>query len=762
MRTIGLFVRAASPRSLAATALGLGCCALLLAATHDPLAPGDQPPGGAGASGVHTPPAAPGDEAPPLLIGPVAGLTVGWHAAPEETAIPLGTVATFKAPAPIGARVAWRGAHEVARDAEWSTATCELRRTGMIEVGVTIRGAGVTDASCRLDVMAIDPATIKVAPISVDTAPYKIDDSAPQWEINAQSAELLALPSIAAVRALGGGVYRTSVDRSIGATLPSVDPPAFMPLMEWRIDGEPMSLGGRIDHAFPAVGVHLVETGPLAVPASIDVQTYRATIVSPAPGEHIADGAPVTFVAETDPPGFEDDITWIASTQHGATTAITASGAVFTTQFNGPWDVSPDGAFESIGVRADNAIVEQALAATDLYQASYEGSPGFMYTDLGPQLVLLNGFISIFATPPDGFGYRTLIPDTIFLDGPSAPTSTSETGGISFRLLDGSPSGTWNVNDGAFVMPLEFETHYWLIDQFVPPTPPVCDPLGETGFTANELFVGGLWGTATLDVGPEGPELNIQQPMGLMGGSITGQLGGLTQCGWPKLKLKIPAGPVGCPFENRVNTRKVCIQPVFFKTNDMDMNPTGASLPAFKAKAETVWKKCCVELEFKPAITKIGDKIVKEKAAGDRWANFRAVLDKEDAKGENDCIEVFFISEMQDKDGKKNFSGDGLCFNGGNKAAKVIVADDPITTCPAPKPDGVLAHELGHAMGNLQHPEQDPNAAGSVMEGTGMAPPACPGLNPDKVKAFQCDTTRKGPLVKEKNPKELCCLMPDP
>ena len=76
---------------------------------------------------------------PSLLVGPVTGLTEGWHRAPEATAMPVNTVAQFAIDARRSDVVTWTGAFEVARSDSLSTAVCPLLETGPQTISVTVR-----------------------------------------------------------------------------------------------------------------------------------------------------------------------------------------------------------------------------------------------------------------------------------------------------------------------------------------------------------------------------------------------------------------------------------------------------------------------------------------------------------------------------------------------------------------------------------------------------------------------------------------------
>lgn len=383
-------------------------------------------------------------------------------------------------------------------------------------------------------------------------------------------------------------------------------------------------------------------------------------------------------------------------------------------------------------------------------------------TSSGPRSTVgeLNLEFYCITSPNDGtvlMGVRTA---TFSLS--SVDIGDTETGGIDLQVVDQEATAVVSPT-GEFDLPISFKAHYWLIDQFYPPTGTNCvedEAEQSSGFTQLEDWDGVLTGSVLEVPGFANVNFSFQVSTqkswsqaamaGAIGGAVGAALGkqypGLDACNAPKVKT---------------NKRTVCIQPVFIGTGADDATKTGASYADFKAKADTTWAKCCVELDWKAPkyVNKPEYKTLKLKAEGDAWADHRKLLAEEDGKGENECLEVFFVTHLQNTEGKNNDSGDGMSFGSGTKGAQIIVADDATASCD-PKADGVLAHELGHGMGDCKHPEQKAAATGTCMTGTGKAPPACPGLNNTNVKTVQCEKVHKGPLVKEKNPKTPCCTDP--
>ena len=75
------------------------------------------------------------------------------------------------------------------------------------------------------------------------------------------------------------------------------------------------------------VGAHVVEVGPILAPSAVEIETYSVTITSHVSGEDtVPEGEPIVFTAETDPPGYETEITWLSSTKYGTAEPILGEG----------------------------------------------------------------------------------------------------------------------------------------------------------------------------------------------------------------------------------------------------------------------------------------------------------------------------------------------------------------------------------------------------------------------------------------------------
>ncbi len=297
-----------------------------------------------------------------LRIGPVTGLTSTWHFAPPATSIPLGTLVQFHQPKEAGEVVLWSGADEVSSDETGSTAEVMLASRGVHTVVATVMAGNVTQYqnTCDLEVLDLPVDAIEVTSIEIWVDPVEIDETLPPEELNQITMEYFFGGSIAELREVGRGAYRTSIGRR-GHMRVDVDPPGFEPLIEWREDGVGIRLGGVSSRTYTSVGEITISAGPLDHHPEIALETYRVTVVGHDHlPELIPEGEPVTFTAVTDPPGYEAEITWLASTKYGTATPVLGSGPTFTVQFDDTWGVEEGGVpFQWIGAKADHAFFNQ-------------------------------------------------------------------------------------------------------------------------------------------------------------------------------------------------------------------------------------------------------------------------------------------------------------------------------------------------------------------------------------------------------------------
>ncbi|HEX5758255.1 MAG TPA: hypothetical protein VF121_03595 [Thermoanaerobaculia bacterium] len=300
-----------------------------------------------------------------LYIGPIAGLTTTWHPAPASTALPAGVLLRLRREVPAGGSVTWSGAVETAVQGGWSFAECPLALPGrqVVEAAAVGGDGGVTRASAVFEVQNVPAAAVRLGAVEASVAPVTLDAQ----DLNASSYRFYRQRSVAALRRVGEDRYRTSVGRPIRLAA-AVAPASFAPLVEFHLPAErklrQTLLGSPALLSFSEPGTYqvLVGSGPDA--RRIVFEIYRTRITSHAAGRPaIPDGRPVTFSATTEPPGFEEEITWLASTSYGSADPWMGRGPSFTVRFQDtfgrPW--AGPRRVQWLGVRADDAAVGQDL-----------------------------------------------------------------------------------------------------------------------------------------------------------------------------------------------------------------------------------------------------------------------------------------------------------------------------------------------------------------------------------------------------------------
>ncbi len=256
-----------------------------------------------------------------LKIGPIPGFTSAWHRIPENLSIPIDAAMTlqFKARIPRPGKISWIGATETSAGEEWSFAECPLEHAGRHVVGidrVLPTGETVEFARAALDFVAIDPEQISFQTEAwVD--PVVIDGGDP----GASTYAYFRGESIAGLRQLSDSpeaTYLTSIGRWVHLRA-RVTPRALRELIEWRAEDGQSYLGSRWRRRGRHPGTERVSIGPPDDPQVVTLETYSVEITSHVSNHDvIATGLPVTFTAVTDPPGYEDGITWLASTKYGS------------------------------------------------------------------------------------------------------------------------------------------------------------------------------------------------------------------------------------------------------------------------------------------------------------------------------------------------------------------------------------------------------------------------------------------------------------
>jgi hypothetical protein len=305
-----------------------------------------------------------------LLIGPIDGLTTGWHPAPASTWIPAKATVQFKQTAEPQDQVVWTGAVETSRDITGSVAVLPAGISGRHVIRVqVIRSSGfIHERSCTIHATDVAAGEIRVRRIRVEADEVQLDETSGNHETMthyfgrsiAKLRKLRAASGSRDTQRAMSAAYLTSVDRELRLTI-DVEPAEFAPLIEWRLDGGPRWLGTEVAAALDAPGVHVLSAGPPQVEERVQIDTYSVSITSHVTGMDIVpEGATVTFTAVTDPPGYEDYITWCSSTMFGQGSPVLGSGATFTAEFSETFGQLPTGGpWQWLGVKADNAAFGQ-------------------------------------------------------------------------------------------------------------------------------------------------------------------------------------------------------------------------------------------------------------------------------------------------------------------------------------------------------------------------------------------------------------------
>lgn len=284
-----------------------------------------------------------------LEIGPVAGLTTTWHPAPVATAAPLGATLQFRIRVPRTTAVQWSGAVEVER-AGSSIAELTLAAPGLRRVSVRFQDhqGEPVEEEVLLEAVALPVEGIQVGGIDLSVGPVEIDLSRP----NASTmGYYFRDESIAPLMEVGNGQYRTTLNRWLTATA-QVTPTELAPLVEWRFNGKPQRhLGASVRVRAFTLGENTLSAGPGGAEAAARLDTFLVRISKPDSWKDLSDGELVTLKAETSPPGYEDEVTWLASTKYGSSDPLTGEGPEFTTRFFDTF--GPGGSW--LGVKAGNA-----------------------------------------------------------------------------------------------------------------------------------------------------------------------------------------------------------------------------------------------------------------------------------------------------------------------------------------------------------------------------------------------------------------------
>lgn len=284
-----------------------------------------------------------------LEIGPVEGLTTRWHKAPIETAVPLGTTLQFR----VRGRgpVMWRGAQILEIRGDRWVAKFDARHVGRHVVAAeytNTAGERVLERSV-LDVVDTSVHPIRVSDVNLTVRPVEIDAE----NLNASTMHyFFRNESIARVKQIGQDHYVSSTNRWLTLEA-NIEPAGFESLIEWRHDGTPLDALGRIKLQLFTTRLNTISVGPVNDSREIKLETYAVKITSHRNGDDVPEWTPVTFTAETVPPGYENEIKWMASTKYGSCRPLSGQGPRFTVTFQ-----STNGAEGRwLGVKADNTSV---------------------------------------------------------------------------------------------------------------------------------------------------------------------------------------------------------------------------------------------------------------------------------------------------------------------------------------------------------------------------------------------------------------------
>ena len=153
-----------------------------------------------------------------------------------------------------------------------------------------------------------------------------------------------------------------------------------------------------------------------------------------------------------------------------------------------------------------------------------------------------------------------------------------------------------------------------------------------------------------------------------------------------------------CPPSHEVNRRRLIVQPVGFRISAVDPTPSASTAAAQLALAQTIWGKCCIDIEVRPTVM-ITNATLKTSS------NISAIKAAYTDPAAN-VIEIFFVQNT-------------LPGVGGGTACAIGVASQKLVIAEPNNGNPVLvAHEIGHALGLLHPPSSD---FGTVMQPTGSA-----------------------------------------
>jgi hypothetical protein len=273
-----------------------------------------------------------------LMLEAISPFTTTPQVAPNTIKLPMHSAVTFRVSSNRSDMVfVWTGAEEVSRDNASSSARTIFQKPGTFNVMVT--------PVFRLPDGTLLPVTGKSKSVAV------VVDRVPAEKIRISITD----PTFAPIVGYAGKVFHCHA---------KTWPTGYEHLIEWTGGGIPAAgIGPEFSTAYSTIGRYSLRAGPSA---SLQFDIYAiASIRHEATnnyGQAVWYGFPITFAAMTDPPGFEDAISWHVDTMndmHTSASPAEATGRRFTTTFSNP---TGDGRFWA-QVFADN---ETALSDPDV------------------------------------------------------------------------------------------------------------------------------------------------------------------------------------------------------------------------------------------------------------------------------------------------------------------------------------------------------------------------------------------------------------
>ena len=292
-----------------------------------------------------------------IEIGPIPGWTTGWHFLDETLtlAVPRGSLIQLRCPL-MGGDVTWQGIERSWHDQGYSYAICPTAIPGSVEIyanvvdGDPLPEKAIRGTYCRFNVLDVDLNAVRLDDARITEESWALDN----FSTNQETMNVFfGQGSVSHVLKVGQDQYHTSTGKEL-FLLANLNVASLSPLIEWRIDGQPVRLGSRVRETLNGPGVHIISVGPPSLHRDLRIEAYSVRIINPPHGEAIPLDEPVTLRAVSEPPGFESEIVWVASTKYGRVYPVQGFGPEFTVHFS---EVSLNG-FQWMGVRAGNAILE--------------------------------------------------------------------------------------------------------------------------------------------------------------------------------------------------------------------------------------------------------------------------------------------------------------------------------------------------------------------------------------------------------------------